>query len=285
MREAQKYKNAQNFRQALDERLKSMASAANASINDLHRQVVFDRFLVRLDPERFVLTGGYSLELRLPKSRSTTDIDIYIRDQELASLSESEVAAAILFALRRQVEKDLDDYFYFEVERDLAKLHGPTGGGIRCLVVARINNKDYYRFHVDVAVVQGEILEAEYIELPERLSFAGVDSRAVPALQEEEIFANKIHAYTRPRLSQNTRVEDIIDMALLIEAGLDKEKTQYCIRQVFASSEDHQTVPVTLPPPPAGWAKDFQLIADRRNLVLRMAECFEVLEAFFKDLS
>jgi hypothetical protein len=75
MPQSRHYAHAQKFRQALDERLKSMARAANTSVNDLHKQLVFDRFLARLDPEQFVLTGGYSLELRLPNSRSTTDID------------------------------------------------------------------------------------------------------------------------------------------------------------------------------------------------------------------
>jgi hypothetical protein len=80
------YTTAQNFRQALDERLKNMARQNNVAINDLHRQVVFDRFLARLDPARFVLTGGYSLELRLPKSRSTTDIDDSAKTPALKTL-------------------------------------------------------------------------------------------------------------------------------------------------------------------------------------------------------
>lgn len=285
MAEPKKYSSAFNFRQALDERLKTMAHQENLSINDLHRQVVFDRFLSRLDPERFVLTGGYSLELRLPKSRSTTDIDVYIRDQDLASRSDSELAAAILFALRQQAEKDLDDYFSFEVERELTKLTGVKGGGIRCLVIARISAKDYHRFHIDVAVIPDKILDAEYIQLPERLSFAGVSTPPIATLQKEELFANKIHAYTRPRLSQNSRVEDLIDMALLIEDGLEKAKIQYCLKHVFASSSDHQDIPGNLSPPPAGWQKDFQLLAERRDLALSLDESFQIVDLFYKSLS
>jgi hypothetical protein len=67
--------------------------------------------LARLDPERIVLTGGYSLELRLPKSRSTTDIDLYIRDQQILSASEDEQRQAILYALRQQAENEIPDHF------------------------------------------------------------------------------------------------------------------------------------------------------------------------------
>ncbi|MGH9553108.1 MAG: nucleotidyl transferase AbiEii/AbiGii toxin family protein, partial [Terriglobales bacterium] len=140
MPDAKHYTNARNFRQALDERLKNIARQENVSINDLHRQVVFDRFLARLDPARFVLTGGYSLELRLPKSRSTTDIDLYIRDQQLLSANEDEQKQAILHALRQQAENETTDLFSFEIERITGKLHGPKAGGIRCLVIARIDN-------------------------------------------------------------------------------------------------------------------------------------------------
>jgi hypothetical protein len=35
------------------------------------------------------------------------------------------------------------DYFSFEVERVLGRLHGPKEGGVRCLIIARLNNKEY----------------------------------------------------------------------------------------------------------------------------------------------
>jgi predicted nucleotidyltransferase component of viral defense system len=284
MTDAKHYTNAQNFRQALDERLKNMARQTNASINDLHRQVVFDRFLARLDPERFVLTGGYSLELRLPKSRSTTDIDLYIRDQQILAANEDEQRQAILYALRQQAENEIPDHFSFHVERILGKLHGPKDGGIRCLVIARIDNKDYHRFHVDVAVVPEEVLKPEYITPSDKLAFAGVESKPVATLQLEEIFANKIHAYSRSRLSENTRVEDIIDMALLIESGLDDKKTLYALGKVFAASAAHQTIPTTLKPPPTTWQKDFYELSQRRNLTLSLEESFQRAKDFYERL-
>jgi len=52
MPDAIDYTNARNFRQALDERLKNMARQENVSINDLHRQVVFDQRFASCDTSR-----------------------------------------------------------------------------------------------------------------------------------------------------------------------------------------------------------------------------------------
>lgn len=284
MDDAKNYADASRFRQALDERLKTIAKQEHTSINDLHRQVVFDRFLARLDPERFVLTGGYSLELRLPKSRSTTDIDLYIRDQDLVAAAKGQQRQAILFALRQQAENDMHDYFSFEVERVLSKLHGPKEGGFRCLVIGKVSNREYHRFHVDVAVVPDQVLEPEYVKPSDRLSFAGVPSKPVSTLQMEEVFANKIHAYTRPRQTENSRVEDLVDMALLIASGLDKAKVTYALQKVFAASVDHTTLPMQLPPPPATWRKEFEIVAERRNLALTIDESFQHVEKFFSEI-
>ncbi|MGH9550925.1 MAG: nucleotidyl transferase AbiEii/AbiGii toxin family protein, partial [Terriglobales bacterium] len=124
----------------------------------------------------------------------------------------------------------------------------------------------------------------EYITPSDTLAFAGVECKPVATLQREEIFANKIHAYTRPRQSENTRVEDIIDMALLIESGLDNDKTRYALAKVFVASADHQTVPISLLPPPAAWAKEFQSISQRRNLTLSLDESFHVVHDFYEKL-
>jgi hypothetical protein len=108
-----KYGSARDFRQALDAKMKTIATSRGTSIEDLHRQVVFNRFLARLDFTKFVLTGGYSLELRLPLSRSTTDLDLYARDAKVITGTQDEQNEAILLALREQMANDLHDYFSF----------------------------------------------------------------------------------------------------------------------------------------------------------------------------
>jgi hypothetical protein len=69
---------------ALEDRLKQIALVENMDIMRLRKQVAFDRFLARLfsstDKDIFVLKGGYSLELRLRRARTTKDIDLAIND-------------------------------------------------------------------------------------------------------------------------------------------------------------------------------------------------------------
>jgi hypothetical protein len=280
----QKYGSAKDFRQALDAKMKTIATSKGVSIEDLHRQVVFNRFLARLDFTKFVLTGGYSLELRLPLSRSTTDLDLYARDAKLITGTQNEQNEAILLALREQMANDLHDYFSFDVERVLGRLHGPKEGGVRCLIMALLNSKQYYKFHVDVAICPVVILEPETINTQDTLAFSEGPPVPILALQKEELFANKIHAYTRPRQTENTRVEDIVDMALLIPSGLDGQKTLSAMQQVFADSKDHQEIPKELSPPPVSWLKDFDLIAKRRSLPLTMSAAFETVSRFYREL-
>ena len=73
------YVTAGAFRTALEERLKSASSEERVDINRLRRQVSFDRLLARLFLDatpRWVLKGGYALELRFKSARSTIDIDL-----------------------------------------------------------------------------------------------------------------------------------------------------------------------------------------------------------------
>ena len=73
------YSTAEAFRRALEERLKRAALTDQIDVNDLRRQVAFDRLLARLfheEPTPWALKGGYAVELRLRVSRSTVDIDL-----------------------------------------------------------------------------------------------------------------------------------------------------------------------------------------------------------------
>ena len=62
------YSTAEAFRRALEERLKRAALTDQIDVNDLRRQVAFDRLLARLfheEPAPWALKGGYAMELRL----------------------------------------------------------------------------------------------------------------------------------------------------------------------------------------------------------------------------
>ena len=76
------YRTATAFRNALETRLKNIATEENVDIQKLRRQVAFDRLLSRLFqfcPDQLYLKGGYSMELRIQKARATKDIDLILK--------------------------------------------------------------------------------------------------------------------------------------------------------------------------------------------------------------
>lgn len=129
-----------------------------------------------------------------------------------------------------------------------------------------------------------EILKPEVIHPKNTLPFSQGEEFSVFVLQKEELFANKIHAYTRPRLTENSRVADLVDMVLLIENGLASDKVLLSLAQVFAASSDHQIVPTDLPEPPLSWKKEFTSIAEQRNLKISMDQAFLTVADFYSKI-
>ena len=82
-------------------------------------------------------------------------------------------------------------------------------GGARFPVDTRLDGPTFVKFHVDLGVgdVQGE----------RWLGFAGIPAVVVVALSVEQHWAEKFHAYTRPRETPNRRVRDLVDLVLVLE--------------------------------------------------------------------
>jgi len=78
-----RYQSGAAFRQALEERLLSRSLASNIPLVRLRKTVAFDRFLARLEnlqPGKWILKGGFAIQLRLAdQARTTKDIDVLAR--------------------------------------------------------------------------------------------------------------------------------------------------------------------------------------------------------------
>jgi len=88
-----KYASPDAFRQALEARLRS--DFARHRIPRLRKMIVFERFMARLD-DRWILKGGYALQLRTEKARTTQDVDLLVQ-----RISENQLGEALLEALCR----------------------------------------------------------------------------------------------------------------------------------------------------------------------------------------
>ena len=289
MKGPQKYDSAAAFRTALEYRLKQLAQAESLDLQRVRRQAAFDRLLCRLfsDPDApWLLKGGYAMELRLKTARTTRDIDLALRQLPVPLADWDANAESMLEALRDAGKLDLQDFFTFLLGDAIQDLDAAPYGGARFPVDARLAGRSFVKFHLDVSMV--DVLREPYEMLSGRdwLSFAGIAKANFPAVSPEEQFAEKLHAYTLPRVGrENTRVKDLVDLILLIErTTLDIARLQKAIRETFQRRKTHE-IPATLPSSPASWSKPFAEMAAECGLDPDIEKLFKVVARFFDNLT
>jgi hypothetical protein len=95
----------------------------------------------------------------------------------------------------------------------------------------------------------------------------------------------RIHAYTLPRESQNSRVKDLLDLALPIgSGGLDKKRTLEALRLMFDWRRTHD-LPSDLAAPPMNWQIPFQALAKECGLSDDIGAVFAAVRRFPQELS
>jgi predicted nucleotidyltransferase component of viral defense system len=282
------YQTAKAFRRALEDRLKTMADKQGLDVQRLRRQVAFDRLLSRFfssDQAPWVLKGGYAMELRLDAARSTRDIDLTLRSTPVASHDPKQRNAAILDLLQRYAGIDQGDFFVCLVGEPMRELDAPLYGGARFPVETLMDDRLFASFHIDVAVGDVLIEPLEEMKGKDWLGFAGIAPTVLQAISAEQQFAEKLHAYTLPRQNPNSRVRDLVDIALLIEMKkLSTERVAKAIHATFERRKTHSP-PKILTTPPAAWSKPFSALAKECGLNEDIAHAFTTLKLFIDNLA
>ena len=280
------YSTAGAFRRALEERLKTASLTDQIDLNRLRRQVSFDRLLARLfreEPAPWVLKGGYALELRFKAARSTVDIDLTL--QRVASTSSGvDTNQAVREMLQNVADVPLGDWFEYLIGPPVLDLTAAPYGGARYPVEARMGERIFARFHLDAGIGDVVMQPLDTIICRDWLGFAGIESSQVWMIAREQQFAEEIHAYTLPRNTANSRVKDLVDLALLIGSdGLDKQRILDALRLTFERRETHD-LPVGLVPPPANWQIPFQALAEECGLPTDVAAVFAGVQEFLEEV-
>ena len=279
------YATAGAFRRALEERLKSMSMTEQVDVNRLRRQVSFDRLLARLFREEsapWVLKGGYALELRFKSARSTIDIDLTVQ-RVTGAADDRDAVQAIREMLQARADASLDDCFEFSIGAPTMDLLAAPYGGARYSIEARMDGRIFARFHLDAGVGDVILQPLETVECHDWLSFAGIESPRVCVISREQQFAEKIHAYTLPRSSQNSRVKDLADLTLLIGDGqLDQQRVINALRLTFARRNTH-ALPAGLSAPPEDWQTPFRVLAEECGIDSNIAAVFDIVRKFYED--
>jgi Nucleotidyl transferase AbiEii toxin, Type IV TA system len=223
--EAREYKTAGAFRAALEARLQSRAHDERTDLQRLRRQVAFDRLLARLFPKRsevkypWILKGGYAMELRIRAARTTKVIDLTLYDGSRLSKDSGERRNQVRAMLQESASIEFKDYFEFLIGQASENLDAAPEGGSRYPVEARMDGREFARFHVDVGIGDEVLEPVDVVEERDWLGFGGITPPSVPVISREQQFAEKLHAYSLPRGERvNTRTKDLTDMLLLIGA-------------------------------------------------------------------
>jgi hypothetical protein len=249
--------------------------------------VAFDRLLARLfreEPAPWVLKGGYALELRFKAARSTVDIDLTLQRVE-GTAAGGDTNQVVREMLQSAADVYLGDWFEFVVGPPVMDLSAAPYGGARYPVEARMDERIFARFHLDAGIGDVVMLPLETIVCRDWLGFAGIESSRVLMIAREQQFAEKIHAYTLPRNTPNSRVKDLVDLALLIgSGGLDKQRILDALRLTFERRETHDLPAAGLVPPPADWQIPFQALAEECGLPADVAVVFAGVQEFLEEV-
>jgi predicted nucleotidyltransferase component of viral defense system len=262
----------------LEERLKTYARKEGVDLQRLRRHVAFDRLLARLFfvPEGpWVLKGGYAMELQFASARSTVDIDLTVR----RSASERS-GGTVLRPLRVAAELSLDDFFEFRVGQPTANLAMPPYGGSRYPVDARMDGRSFVKFHVDISVGDVLVDPLQRVQCADWLAFASVAPPVVTVMSREQQFAEKLHAYTLPRSTPNSRVRDLVDLVLLANSNLEIRLLGTAITATFDRRSTHP-FPKELAPPAESWAPPFNALARQCNLAVGLESAFALIAQVF----
>jgi len=83
-----KYKDSEEFRRALDQKLKEQAehNGRNQDFVRLQVQVAIERFMARIDPDVAMIKGGAATMYTVPNAPHTRDVDLIISDKIVAAL-------------------------------------------------------------------------------------------------------------------------------------------------------------------------------------------------------
>lgn len=272
------YTSPSAFRQALEERLKTISRQEGTDFQRLCRQAAFDRFLARLVNEPtgdWILKGGYAMELRFVTARSTRDLDFTLRAGNTDSaLDHLQLAGA----------RDIGDFFSFRVGEAMMDLDAAPYGGARYPVESRLDGRTFVKFHVDVGIGDVILEPFEILTTRDWLAFAEIPSPSITMIAREQQFAEKIHAFTVPRPSPNSRVRDLVDLHLLITSGsLDVSLCAEALRRTFERRNTHE-LPKELVPPPADWDRPFRVLAEECRIDIGYREAFNTLVRFWAAL-
>ncbi|MEK7340207.1 MAG: nucleotidyl transferase AbiEii/AbiGii toxin family protein [Candidatus Rhabdochlamydia sp.] len=219
------------------------------------------------------------MELRLKVARATQDIDLFVKTHTLVADQE-----LILEYLQQDSSMNLSDFFEYQVSAPQLALTGPPYGGFRFPIESRVASRSFEKFHLDIGIGDICFEPLERLQGKGWLDFCGIPNPMYLVISVEQQFAEKIHAYTLPREhGYNSRVKDLVDMALLIQLQqMSRKKLTTALKLTFSRRNTH-VLPAALTHPPQEWKAAFEALANECNLKGDMKIIFCLVADFYEE--
>jgi hypothetical protein len=212
------YRSPGAFRRALTDKLRNLAAGSRWTLQQLQRQMAYDRLLERLYlvDGGWIIKGATALLARDIGVRGTIDIDLY---REVArEIGEAE--------LRQAAALDIGDWFRFEIGPPRPPL--ADTGGVRLPAKALVGNAEWAAFQVDLV---GEDLRmtGDPEDVPPLAPVVMPDVqqhgyRAYPLADHVADKACAIFERHGPTGTPSTRYRDLVDLvAIVLSAPVEAE--------------------------------------------------------------
>lgn len=249
-----KYTNARAFRQALEERIRR--EYQGKQIPRVRKMIAFERLMARLD-QHWILKGGYAIQLRTERARTTQDVDLSVMDISVQDIENT---------FRNELEKDFGDFFEFIISK--SDTIGVGENSVRFQVIARVAGRIFERFHVDVGYADPLLQPIDYLIPPNFLDFAQIKAASIPCYSIYQHIAEKVHSIWRPRNIQSSRVKDLVDLILMasLDSNIQASTLHETIVLVFNNRGDQ--VPNAFHIFPASWQQRYNRLAKETQLHL-----------------
>lgn len=272
------YASAGAFRRALEDRLRNESRRTGIALVWLRKMVAFERLMARLaadQPECWALKGGLALQWRFPdRARTTKDVDLLLTASANSPHS----------LLVRAAMLDLGDWFGYSVAQPLRASEGRLpGGGTRFGVEARLADRVFETFHVDVGWGDPVVEPLERLSPPSLLAFAGIDPCVFPCYPLSQHLAEKAHAYTHPHAGgESSRVKDLVDIVLIALSTPIAGPALHGALVATYRARDNSGLPQQLPEPPEAWDSPFRALVRGTGIgITTLEQGFDVACRFF----
>jgi hypothetical protein len=260
------------------------ASFGTSRVQRARKRLTVERLVVRLQEQRpsgFLVKGGFALEMRLEgRFRTTRDLDV-AADAELSTDTED-----VTDELENACAIDARDGFEFRLAGRPEVLESDDESRtLRYSIEARIAGRQFEQIPLEVRAHDLIPPTADAFRGTDLLGIIGIEPPVIRIVPLDYHFADKIHAFTRPRKTPNSRVKDLIDMDLLIDLGLpEPDRLRTALEDVFAHRATHP-LPAVLLAPPESWRDDYRSRASEiPGAVTDVDAGFERVAAFFRSI-